>query len=366
MQRSQIFKIAAGASVCAIATAAYIHGNHGASRLQDEIDRAVSQAIALGGYSWARATVDGQYVTLAGAAPADADRDSAAREILLSLGPGGPLFGAVEAVDMSAVEIALATTQRSQFRLHIIKRGDTITAFGATTGDAMNALLQDAFGEAAPTITSDLKQDLYEDAEDWTAAVGSASQALSLLEDASLNIEGRFMSLEGSAATAQAGDLARGFLAPISPFFDVTTQIAVRAAPEIEQASFEACEAKIASAVALAPIAFAPQSSQLPEGVEESLAGLADALAPCSAFGVLIEAHTDKTGTLNANLSLSLRRAERVAEALRAAGVAATLITRGLGESTPLVPIERTDDDRAANRRVKIRIIPRTAPPESE
>jgi OOP family OmpA-OmpF porin len=363
MQRSQIFKIAAGASVCAIAAAAYIHGNHGASRLQDEIDRAVSQTIALGGHSWARATVNGQHVTLAGAAPTEVERDSAAREILLALGPGGPLFGAVDAVDTSAVEIAPVTTPRSEFRLRLIKRGDTVTAFGATTGDAMNALLQDAFGEVAPTIASDLKQDLYEDAENWIAAVGSASQALALLEDGSLRIEGRVMSLEGSAATAQAGDLARGFLATITPFFEVTTTITT---PLSEAASFEACEKSVASAAAVAPVTFAPQSSRLQEGVEASLAGLVDALASCSAFSILVEAHTDKSGSSNANLSLSLRRAERVAEALRDAGVSAPIITRGLGESAPLVPIERTEADRDANRRVEIRIIQQPALSESE
>ena len=72
-------------------------------------------------------------------------------------------------------------------------------------------------------------------------------------------------------------------------------------------------------------------------------------------------AHTDTTGTPQANAALSERRAAAVATYLAAHGVArARIASRGLGESAPLYNPETSETQKAANRRIEIRLVPYT------
>lgn len=70
-------------------------------------------------------------------------------------------------------------------------------------------------------------------------------------------------------------------------------------------------------------------------------------------------AHTDTSGSAEYNQSLSQKRAAAVAAFLGSHGVArARLASRGLGESAPLYNPDVTETQKAANRRVEIRVIP--------
>jgi outer membrane protein OmpA-like peptidoglycan-associated protein len=70
-------------------------------------------------------------------------------------------------------------------------------------------------------------------------------------------------------------------------------------------------------------------------------------------------AHTDTSGTAQANQALSERRAAAVASYLAAHGVAkARIASRGLGESAPLYNPEADETQKAANRRIEIRLVP--------
>lgn len=70
-------------------------------------------------------------------------------------------------------------------------------------------------------------------------------------------------------------------------------------------------------------------------------------------------AHTDTTGSPEANLALSGKRAAAVATYLAGHGVArARISSRGLGESAPLYVPDDTEMKRAANRRIEIRLVP--------
>ncbi len=71
---------------------------------------------------------------------------------------------------------------------------------------------------------------------------------------------------------------------------------------------------------------------------------------------VSVEGHTDSKGTDEYNLKLSLRRAAAVKAFLVKEGVAdSRLTTRGLGESQPVASND-TDDGRAQNRRVELKV----------
>ena len=70
-------------------------------------------------------------------------------------------------------------------------------------------------------------------------------------------------------------------------------------------------------------------------------------------------AHTDTTGAAPFNQSLSDRRAAAVAAALTRNGVArARIASRGYGETSPLYAADVMEEQRAANRRVEIRLVP--------
>jgi len=70
-------------------------------------------------------------------------------------------------------------------------------------------------------------------------------------------------------------------------------------------------------------------------------------------------AHTDTTGTPQGNLALSEKRAAAVATYLAGHGVArARIASHGFGESVPLYNPDLTDEQKAANRRIEIRLVP--------
>ncbi|MFL6751898.1 MAG: OmpA family protein [Sphingomicrobium sp.] len=70
-------------------------------------------------------------------------------------------------------------------------------------------------------------------------------------------------------------------------------------------------------------------------------------------------AHTDTTGSPQTNQALSDRRANAVAGFLMRHGVAkARIAAKGYGESAPLYGADITETERAANRRVEIRLVP--------
>src|SRR4051795_6103994 len=70
-------------------------------------------------------------------------------------------------------------------------------------------------------------------------------------------------------------------------------------------------------------------------------------------------AHTDTTGTPQGNQALSEKRAAAVATYLAGHGVArARIASRGLGESAPLYSPDMTETQKAANRRIEIRLVP--------
>lgn len=72
-------------------------------------------------------------------------------------------------------------------------------------------------------------------------------------------------------------------------------------------------------------------------------------------------AHTDTSGTPQGNQSLSDKRAAAVATYLAGHGVArARIASRGLGESAPLYNPDVTETQKAANRRIEIRLVPYT------
>jgi outer membrane protein OmpA-like peptidoglycan-associated protein len=103
-------------------------------------------------------------------------------------------------------------------------------------------------------------------------------------------------------------------------------------------------------------IQFATNSAELSETSKTNLKDLAETLKKYDDTNILIEGHTDVTGTREYNMVLSEKRAESVADYLKDIGVAGKRInTEGYGPDQPVGDNE-SDYGRQQNRRVEVAI----------
>ncbi len=105
-------------------------------------------------------------------------------------------------------------------------------------------------------------------------------------------------------------------------------------------------------------ITFATDRSDLSPKFEPVLDSIAEVLNHYQDTRLRIVGHTDSTGDAAYNLALSERRAQAVAQYLRAKGIAPQrLQVFGAGENQPIAS-NQTEAGRALNRRVELTIIP--------
>jgi outer membrane protein OmpA-like peptidoglycan-associated protein len=108
-------------------------------------------------------------------------------------------------------------------------------------------------------------------------------------------------------------------------------------------------------------LTFAVGSANIEPNFRATLDKVASTLGQYEKTYVDVMGHTDSTGSDDYNQGLSERRASSVAGYLGSRGVQqARLATKGYGESQP-VASNTTEEGRAANRRVEIRLVPVTA-----
>lgn len=106
---------------------------------------------------------------------------------------------------------------------------------------------------------------------------------------------------------------------------------------------------------ALEGVNFESGSATLTAGARQALQQVANTLQDVPQMAVVIQAHTDDVGAVDANQRLSEARAQSVRMFLIEQGVAEQRLTAvGFGESTPIAD-NRTREGRAANRRVEFR-----------
>jgi outer membrane protein OmpA-like peptidoglycan-associated protein len=103
-------------------------------------------------------------------------------------------------------------------------------------------------------------------------------------------------------------------------------------------------------------ILFAIDSYDLTEASKSNLAELSKTLQKYDDTNILIEGHTDNTGTKEHNLTLSEQRAKSVATYLKSYGVSgARIATNGYGEAQPVAD-NATTEGKSKNRRVDVAI----------
>jgi outer membrane protein OmpA-like peptidoglycan-associated protein len=109
-----------------------------------------------------------------------------------------------------------------------------------------------------------------------------------------------------------------------------------------------------------AGITFPINSYQVQPQFTATLDQVAQTLSSFPSTMIDVYGHTDPSGGDQINIPLSQNRAQSVANYLAQRGVAsARIATQGFGSSQPLPGnFNRTEAERAANRRVEIRIVP--------
>ena len=110
-----------------------------------------------------------------------------------------------------------------------------------------------------------------------------------------------------------------------------------------------------------ATLTFDPGSAAIKPQIDATLTEISRTLKTFNQTYVDVLAHTDTSGTPPVNLALSQKRASAAASFLGSHGVArARIASRGFGESSPLYAVESSEAEKAANRRVEIRLVPYT------
>lgn len=108
-----------------------------------------------------------------------------------------------------------------------------------------------------------------------------------------------------------------------------------------------------------AALTFDPGTSVVKPQTDATLLEISRTVKAQNRTFVDVFGHTDTSGTPKINQLLSERRASAVANYLGTHGVSrARIASRGLGESAPLYTVETDEAQRAANRRVEIRLMP--------
>jgi outer membrane protein OmpA-like peptidoglycan-associated protein len=108
-----------------------------------------------------------------------------------------------------------------------------------------------------------------------------------------------------------------------------------------------------------ATFTFDPGSATVKPQTDATLLEIARTVKTRSQTYVDVLAHTDTSGTPAVNQALSDKRAAAVATYLVGHGVAkARIASKGYGESVPLYNSETDETEKAANRRIEIRLVP--------
>jgi OOP family OmpA-OmpF porin len=109
--------------------------------------------------------------------------------------------------------------------------------------------------------------------------------------------------------------------------------------------------------ITLEGVYFKTGSDQLNDSAKKMLRSIAQTLKKNPKLHIEIAGHTDNTGSDLVNRNLSIRRAKSAKRQLIDLGVnASTLTVRGYGDNKP-VASNGTNQGRAANRRVELRIV---------
>ncbi|MEM6625397.1 MAG: OmpA family protein [Pseudomonadota bacterium] len=349
-----------------------IFGLFGFSRgvVQHTTERTAQQALADVGADWATPWASGQWVTLEGRPPSRAAGLAAINAVRNAEAP--TLFGphrpatrvtdrfiwpdnATDAAEDGALEEAnandAATASPADWRFRLSQGVLRIT------GDIPDAATRDAIVYAAtemidpPRISrvdnglklnnAPLEAGYLDVAMRGLDVLKRCDRGLISFEDQSLNVNCELPAAEEDAVrTLASAPLTLGRLGDL----EILANEAVAN-----------CEQSMSDLLTMSSIEFPTSSAVIDVDSGALLNDIARAARACPG-SLRIEGHTDNTGRDALNTLLSRRRADAVRQALVERGLqSGRLIVRGYGSTRPIADNE-TEEGRARNRRIEIRV----------
>src|SRR6185312_14669333 len=226
------------------------------------------------------------------------------------------------------------------------------SAAGAVTfsGDVPTEGARNYFAGLFPEVSTDNVKIVASAPKDFVINALGGLEALGQLETGQLVYDGSKWALTGKAATVALRDGLIDKLGRLPAGESYGSGI--EGPSPIEQ-----CTAGLAGLGAARAINFAGGHATFVKGTDADLDKLAAVLALCPKARVNVKGNTDSDGAADANMALSVARAEAVVAALTQRGIAADrLYAIGYGETLPIVP-NTTAANKAKNRRIDIEVV---------
>ena len=243
--------------------------------------------------------------------------------------------------DIAAVEPTAPPAVRNYLFDAKKARGGPIAFSGAVPAEPMRrhlAVITGGEPSAALTIGAGLPADFVTSAD-------AGSRALALLADGEFGLDGDKWVFTGRAETEADKQAALSALAVVPTLDQWETSVTLLPPLEV-------CRDKVGAFAARNAILFQSGSARMAEESIPAVDELAGYLALCPEATVNVEGHTDADGEDEANLALSVSRAEAVVDALILRGIGPErLYAIGYGESLPIASNE-TRAGKQANRRI--------------
>ncbi|WP_426508693.1 OmpA family protein [Dactylosporangium sp. McL0621] len=263
-----------------------------------------------------------------------ADEKDKAREVTLGI-------DGVRVVDVQAPpKVTTPEVQRSAISVKLLVDNGKVTLTGTVPAEGDRAKIADAvkpvFG--AENVQDEMTVDATRVADD-TDLAGLGAVAVALGKDAKaavVDLTDHVVTLTGTVASAETKDKAETAAKAAAKSVRNELVVGQAAAPEQVQTQL----------VALPTVEFENDSATLTPQGRAVVENAASILRANPNIKVSIEGHTDLTGTVEHNQTLSENRARTVLDTLVSLGIAADRLTsKGFGESRPKVQ----GSDAAAN-----------------
>jgi OmpA-OmpF porin, OOP family len=313
-----------------------------APRIESGIRGCVSERLADARIDGIEIGVDGRDVTLSGNVAGESQRRQAA--VTAADGCGARLVtNTVQIVDLPPYETSLCVDGRAM-RL----RGNVPTP---ALREQATIRARESFGDAA-----DVDLVLRTDApEGFELVFPLVLREMAQLESGCMTLAGNSLSVAGLIRSELARDRLVGVFEQAGRgLYGRTFNLAV---PQ-KSAEAQSCEAYFAERFEAGErVLFDVGSSQLHADGRALLDSLLARARDCSRFRILVTGHTDSDGDAESNRDLSLRRAQAVVDYLAKKGIDPDRMSAvGYGETQPRASND-TDDGKARNRRIEIRIL---------
>ncbi|MGF1547212.1 MAG: OmpA family protein [Thiotrichales bacterium] len=352
---SRLLPIFAG--LVAFALLAYFCSYRHTARIEAELQDATRQALDANGLSWANAATSGRDVTLTGNAP-DAAARKLAGDAVVAI-PG--INGVKNRIEVSRNQSA-AVQSTGPYSATITLRDDLVTLSGAIPSDATRqSLLQVARARFGGTNVIDRLEVQPGAPPKFVLAFEEAVlQQIDGFIEGKGTVTDNLIELDGVVRGANDGERLQAVVSLAVPR-DYSLRFNARVIDQMTTEELAAlsvthaatCQARLDVEIASAQIRFDTGKALITPDTIPLLERVANIARACRDSRIEVAGHTDNTGSAESNRRLSQSRADSVRAFLIRQGLdAERLSTKGYGATRPIAD-NASPAGQAANRRIE-------------